>query len=101
MARNKEGSFQDDYLCSIREDLPGIVILKNDAHYILDIPDFTLLYGDTWAWLEFKSAEDARHQPNQDYYIGLGMDMSYAAFVYPENAEEVRNELYKALRHRR
>ena len=45
--------------------------------------------------------EKAPHQPNQDYYIGLMNTMSYAKFVYPENKEEILDELQHTFRVRR
>lgn len=72
---------------------PGCIILKNDPNYIQGIPDLTIFFKNKWATLEVKREENARHQPNQDYYVGKMNDMSFSRFIYPENKEEVLNEL--------
>lgn len=67
--------------------------MKNDSSYIQGIPDLIILFNDKWAALEVKKSEDAPHRPNQDYYVELMDRMSFAAFIYPENKEEILNEL--------
>jgi hypothetical protein len=56
-----------------------------------------ILYKDKWAILEAKRSKNEKHRPNQDYYIDMFGEWSYASFVYPENEEEVLNELERAL----
>ena len=48
--------------------------------------------------LEVKRCENAPHRPNQDYYVDMLDEMSYAAFVYPENERKVLDDLQRALR---
>ena len=93
----RESKFQSELIKELYELFPGCIVLKNDANYIQGIPDLTILHGDKWAMLEVKKSENASHQPNQDYYINKMKEMSYASFVYPENEEEVLNELEQAL----
>lgn len=88
-----ESDFQTSVILEIKKRLPGCIALKNDANYIQGIPDFLVLYGNKWAALEFKKSEHAKHRPNQDYYVKVMNDMSFARFVYPENREEIINEL--------
>lgn len=92
-----ESKFQADLIKELKQLFPGCVIMKNDPEYIQGIPDLTILYGAKWATLECKKSKKASHRPNQEYYVDKLNDMSYSAFVYPENKEEVLNELQQAL----
>ena len=90
-----ESKFQKELMDEIRDRYPGCMILKNDSGYIQGIPDWTILYKDKWAVLEAKREEKAKRQPNQDYYVDKLNNMSYSDFVYPENKDEVLNQLSK------
>lgn len=72
-------------------DIP-IAIIENKPNP-RSFPDTTFLGPGVWAVLDFKKSKDASHQPNQDYYIRELGSIGFACFVYPENAEEVFNEL--------
>lgn len=89
-----ESKFQKDLTDQIKEEFPGCLIMKNDSGYIQGIPDWTILYKDKWAVLEAKRNKDADKQPNQPYYVDKLNNMSFSRFVYPENKEEVMNELH-------
>lgn len=97
----KESKFQRELIKDLEKIFPGCIIIKNDSSYIQGFPDLTIFFRDRWAILETKKSKDADHQPNQDYYIELLNSMSYAAFIYPENKEEIFNELQQALQPRR
>lgn len=88
-----ESNFQHSLIKDIKERFEGCMVLKNDANYIQGIPDLLVLYKNHWAALECKARQGAHHQPNQDYYVKKMNDMSFAAFVYPENKEEVLNAM--------
>jgi len=89
----RETKYQLELIRRIRDLLPGCVILKNDPKYVQGVPDILILYRKHWAMLEVKMSPTADHRPNQEYYVGLLGDMSFAAFIYPENEEEVLHEL--------
>lgn len=91
-----ESKFQSELIKDIKDMFPGCIVLKNDPNYIQGIPDLTLFWNDRWATLEVKKSTNARHQPNQDYYVSRMNDMSFSRFVYPENKEEVLYELQQA-----
>lgn len=92
----KESEFQHSLILKIKDRFPGCIVMKNDASYIQGIPDLTILYGSKWATLECKQHAKAKHRPNQDFYVKKLNDMSYSAFVYPENEEEVLYGLEQA-----
>ena len=89
----KESEFQKKLIKEIKEKFNGCVVLKNDANYIQGFPDLTIFYKDKWAVLEVKTSAIAHHQPNQDYYVGWLNEMSFSRFIFPENKDEVLNEL--------
>ena len=88
-----ESKFQKELIDEIRKQYPGCVILKNDSSYIQGFPDWTILYKNKWAVLEAKRSRTADKQPNQPYYVDKLNSMSYSSFVYPENKDEVLQEL--------
>lgn len=92
-----EREYQTKLIKRLRDIFPGCVIMKNDSDYLQGIPDLTILYRDRWATLEVKMNESSSHQPNQDYYVGLMDRMSFSAFIFPENEEEVLSDLREAL----
>ena len=93
-----ERAFQARLIRRIKKDLPGCIVLKNDPNYIQGFPDLLILNGDRWAALEVKKNATASHQPNQDYYVEKADEMSFSRFIFPENKQEVLNELQQALR---
>lgn len=90
-----ESKFQKELMDKIRDRYPGCVILKNDSSYIQGFPDWTILYKDKWAVLEAKRSKNAARQPNQEYYVDKLNNMSFSRFVYPENSEDVLEEISK------
>lgn len=88
-----ENKFQANLIKKIKGLYPDCVIMKNDSSYIQGIPDLLVLEKDKWASLECKKSANARHQPNQDYYVGKMDDMSFSRFIFPENEKEVLEEL--------
>lgn len=92
-----ESKFQKEVKDDIRKRLPGSLVLKTDPNEIQGIPDLLILHKDKWAMLEVKRAANAPHRPNQDYYIEKMGELSYASFIYPENKEEILDELQRTL----
>ena len=94
----REGQYQAGLIKRLKELFPGAIVLKNDAGYKQGIPDLLILYNDRWAALEVKASKASPHRPNQDYYVERMGQMSYSAFIFPENEREVLDELQRALR---
>lgn len=75
---------------------PGCMVLHLDPNEIQGIPDLIVLYKNKWASLEGKRSSTAPKRPNQDYYVDMMNAMSFSRIIYPENKEEVLNELQHA-----
>lgn len=88
-----EATFKRNFFKRLEQIFPGVIILPGDAFTIQGIPDAICLYNEHWFALEFKANKKAHRQPNQEYYVGLLNQYSYAAFVYPENADAILDDL--------
>jgi hypothetical protein len=88
-----ESKFQKEFIDIVKARYPGSIALKNDSSYIQGFPDWTILYEDKWAVLEMKKDRGAKKQPNQEYYVDKLNKMSFSRFVFPENADEVLEDL--------
>lgn len=89
-----ESDFQSDLKDELEAMFPGAYVLKNDPKFFQGVPDVTILMpSGRWATLECKKSKKARHQPNQDVYVEDMREKSYSAFIYPENKEEILDEL--------
>ena len=89
----RENAFQKELIIEIKRRFPGAMVLKNDPTYIQGVPDLLILHKDKWAALECKRSYKAKKQPNQEYYVEKMKEMSFSSFIFPENREEVLNEL--------
>lgn len=88
-----ESVYQRRLIDKLYEMFPDCFIMKNDPDEWQGIPDILILFEDKWAMLEVKVSATAEQQPNQEHYVEKFNDMSFAAFIYPENEEEVLEEL--------
>lgn len=96
----KENDFQRELKKELRQRFPGCYVLKTDPTDIQGIPDLLILHKDKWASLEVKrNYSEARKSmekntpPNQHIYVDRLNEMSYASYIYPENKEEILNEM--------
>ena len=88
-----ENEFQSKLIKEIKRRFPGCIVLKNDPTYIQGIPDLIILHNDKWGALECKKNSKASKRPNQEYYIDIMNQISFARFIYPENKDEVLYDL--------
>lgn len=93
----REAQYQAKLIEKLRLLFPDCLILKNDPAYLQGVPDLVIFCGDRYAFLEVKASESARAQPNQNYWIQKLDSMSFAAFIYPSNEQEVLRALERAL----
>ena len=94
----RENKYQQGLVKRIIQCLPGCLILKNDPNYLQGVPDLLVLYRDLWVMLEVKASKSAPVRPNQKLYVERLNDMGFARFVYPENEEEILDEIVSYLR---
>lgn len=88
-----ERDYQRCLVKRLQSRFPGCIILKNDAQLKQGVPDLLILFKDKWVALEVKASESASHRPNQDYKVEKMNDMSYAAFIYPENEKDILRQI--------
>lgn len=94
----RESQFQSKLIKKLKLIFPDCLVYKMDASYKNGTPDLLVLYRDKWAALEVKKDGKASHRPHQDFYVQKMNEMSYAAFIFPENEEEVIGELRKVFK---
>lgn len=88
-----ERDYQSELKKRLRKRFPGCIVLKNDPNIVQGIPDLLVLHKNKWGALECKANEKAKKRPNQDHYIDVMNEMSFASYIYPENEEEVLNAM--------
>lgn len=93
-----ERYFQRNLIRELKEKFKGCIVTKLDSSHIQGIPDLLILWGKHWATLECKRSARAHRQPNQEHYVEMMNAMSFSRFIFPENKEEVLNELEQAFR---
>lgn len=91
-----ENKYQAMLVKRLKKDYPGCIVIKLDSSHIQGIPDLLILYEDKWATLEVKKSKNATKRPNQEYWVERMNEMSFSRFIFPENEEEVLNELFDA-----
>jgi hypothetical protein len=89
-----ENRFKTNLTRELRDMFPGCIILHMDPNEIQGIPDLLILFENKWAALEGKKNANASIRPNQEYYVDLMDQMSFASFIYPENKDEVLDSLH-------
>ena len=80
----RESKFQADLKKELKTLFPGCIVTKLDSSDIQGIPDL------------LKRSAKAPKRPNQGYYVNKMNAMSFSRIIFPENKEEVLNELQKA-----
>lgn len=96
--KKNENEFQANLIRELKKLFSGCLVMKLDSSYIQGIPDLLILYKNKWAVLECKKSAKAKKRPNQQHYVDMLNQMSFARFVYPENKEEVLRDLQQTFR---
>lgn len=93
-----ERDFQAKLIKELKKRFPDCMVMKLDSSYIQGIPDLLILHNNHWACLEVKKSAKASHRPNQNYYVDKMNEMSFSAFIFPENKEEVLDAMEEAFK---
>lgn len=93
-----ENKFKTDLIRTLKNKFPECMVVHLDPNETQGIPDLLVLIGKHWFALEGKRTKNASKRPNQEYYVNLMNQMSYGAFICPENKEEILNEIEQTLR---
>lgn len=93
----RESDYQAKLKKKVQALLPGAIVLVMPGNILQGFPDILILNENGWAALEVKVSWSAKRQPNQDYYVDLLGEMSFADYIYPENEEVVLDALQQAL----
>ena len=93
-----ESKFQASLIKELKKIFPGCLVIKSDPDFRQGVPDLFVFFKDKWAALECKRSNASKHQPNQDYYIDICDQMSFARFICPENKKEVLDDLERSFK---
>ena len=93
-----ESKFQSNLKKEIIARWPTCFIQKTDPSQCQGISDLVILFDNgRWAFLECKDSASSPYRPNQEWYLAHFAGMSYAHVIYPENKEEVLDEMERTL----
>ena len=95
-----EKEFQRKLIQKIKKRFDGAQVFILDPHRLQGVCDLLILYGKNWAMLEVKRSETAPRRPNQTFYVERFNEMSFSAFIFPENAEEVLDAMARSFENR-
>ena len=60
-------------------------------------PDYIVLAGPVWIFLEFKKAKNSPKRPGQQRNIDYANEVSFGWFVYPSFEEEVYQQIKRLI----
>lgn len=88
-----ENKFKTQLIKNIKDRFKGCMVVHLDPTEIQGIPDLLVLHHNKWAALEGKKNARASKRPNQQYYVDKMNGMGFAEFIYPENANQVLDDM--------
>lgn len=88
-----ESEVQKQFIDWVYNAFPEAIVMKNDASYLLGVPDLTIIVRSRWAFIETKKCSNSHKQPLQEDYIQYADTWAFGAFVDKDNAYRVFNEL--------
>lgn len=91
-----ESEFAADLKGDLEARFPGCFIYKMDPLQVQGIPDLLVIHEEHWAMLETKRGFGSAKRPNQDHYVEKMNNLSFSAFINPQNRDEVLDALQTA-----
>lgn len=92
-----ERKFKKKVIEELHDIYPGAVLIGLDPEEIQGIPDLLFLYGPFWGTFETKRNLFSPVRPNQAFWVDKMNRMSYSSFLFPENKNDVFQDLDKTL----
>lgn len=93
----KEVDFQSKFISKLRKLGCKCYKQQMNATTRAGTPDYIVLVGPVWIMLEFKRSKNAPKRPGQQQNIDWANEVSFGYFCYPENADEVYNEIKRLI----
>lgn len=93
-----ENKFKTKLIKTIKSRFPGSFVFHLDPTECQGAPDLLIIFGKHWAALEGKKNKSASLRPNQQYYVDRFNEMSFARIIFPENVEEVLDEMERSFK---
>ena len=91
-----EGNFKIKLIEELKQMFPGCIVLRTDPQHNQGIPDLVVLFEDRWAALETKAQTGSARRPNQGYWVDYMNNLSFGAFISPQNKRSVLDGLQQA-----
>lgn len=91
--RGPEGKFQDKLVHDLRQLGFKVIKLDPTTGRQIGIPDLLILKEGFWGMLECKAHKNSKKRPGQQQWVDWAEENSYGRFVYPENYDDVMEEL--------
>ena len=92
-----EKDFQSKFLTRLRKLGCKCYKQQMNATTRAGTPDAIVLAGPVWIFLEFKKAKNSPKRPGQQRNIDYANEVSFGWFVYPENADEIYNQIKRLI----
>lgn len=92
-----ERDFQAKFISKLRK--LGVKCYKQEMNATTrrGTPDYICLVGPVWIMIEFKKSKNSPKRPGQQENIDWANEQSFGFFCYPENADEVYNQIKRLI----
>lgn len=88
-----EKDFQAKFISELRKLGYKCFKQQMNATTRVGTPDLFIFKEGFWGWIEFKKSKGAKKRPGQQENVDWANENSWGSFCYPENRDEVLEEL--------